>query len=165
MPATPNDSATVTIDLPDEAATGELARRLAPLLKTGDTIALRGDLGAGKTAFARALIRALAGGDEDVPSPTFTLVQGYDSPIGRIYHFDLYRVASPDELIEIGWDEALADGLVLVEWPERAGILLPAACIDVDLVFGAAPGARRAILRLPASRAEAGALQRVLGGE
>jgi tRNA threonylcarbamoyladenosine biosynthesis protein TsaE len=165
MSATQNHSAAVTVDLPDEPATAELARRLAPLLKQGDTVALRGDLGAGKTTFARALIQALAGADEEVPSPTFTLVQSYDAPIGRIYHFDLYRIASPDELTEIGWDEALADGLVLVEWPQRAGALLPAARIDVELAFGALSGARRAILRLPEGQLESGALQRVLGGE
>jgi tRNA threonylcarbamoyladenosine biosynthesis protein TsaE len=165
MSSTLNHAAAVTVDLPDESATNELARRLAPFLKAGDLVALHGDLGAGKTAFARALIRALAGADEEVPSPTFTLVQSYDSPIGRIYHFDLYRVTSPDELTEIGWDEAMADGLVLVEWPERAGALLPAVRIEVDLAFGASSGARRAILRLPEGQMGSGALQRVLGGE
>jgi len=164
MPLTPNDPASATIDLPDEAATAALAHRLAPVLRAGDVIALRGDLGAGKTAFARALIRALTSPEEEVPSPTFTLVQSYDALLGRIFHFDLYRVTSPDELTEIGWDEALADGLVLVEWPERAGTLLPVARIDIELTFGASAGSRRASLCAPADRADA-ALQRAFGIE
>jgi tRNA threonylcarbamoyladenosine biosynthesis protein TsaE len=136
----------VTIDLADEAATAALARKLAPLLRAGDVVALRGALGAGKTAFARALIRALTRPDEEVPSPTFTLVQGYDAPGARIHHFDLYRIAHPDELVEIGWDEALADGIALVEWPERAGLLLPARRLEIALTFGDTPLARRATI-------------------
>ncbi len=139
-----------SIELVDEAATADLARRLASVLKPGDVIALRGDLGAGKTSFARALIRALSGADgaeREVPSPTFTLVQSYDTPVGRVHHFDLYRIASPDELTEIGWDEALADGIVLVEWPERAGTLVPHRRLDITLGFGAQGESRRAMLR------------------
>jgi tRNA threonylcarbamoyladenosine biosynthesis protein TsaE len=139
-----------TIALADEAATADLARRLAPYLKAGDVVALRGDLGAGKTSFARALIRALSGADgadREVPSPTFTLVQSYDTPARRVHHFDLYRIRSPDELTEIGWDEALADGIVLVEWPERAGTLLPGRRLDVTLEFGSQSEARRAMLQ------------------
>ena len=138
---------TLSIDLPDEAATAGLARRLAPCLRPGDVIALHGDLGAGKTAFARALVRALMESDvEEVPSPTFTLVQTYDSPVARLHHFDLYRIVRPDELIEIGWDDALFDGIVLVEWPERAEALLPARRLDISLAFGAAAGSRYATL-------------------
>ena len=161
MPVNP----TITVELPDEAATAELAGRLAPWLKLGDLVALHGDLGAGKTAFARALIRALVGAKEEVPSPTFTLVQTYNSPMGPIFHFDLYRIVNPDELTEIGWDEALADGLTLVEWPSRAGTLLPASRIDVELGFGASPGARIASLNFPAGRGGTSALQRTLRGE
>ena len=138
------------IVLKDEAATAALARRLAPYLRPGDIIALSGDLGAGKTSFARALIRALSGlegSEREVPSPTFTLVQSYESPAGRINHFDLYRIQSPDELTEIGWDEALADGIVLVEWPDRAGTLLPADRLDIALSFGTGSEARSAVLR------------------
>ncbi len=140
------DAKPIAIDLPDEAATADLALRLAPALRVGDVVALHGDLGAGKTAFARALIRALTGTDEEVPSPTFTLLQTYDAPAGRIFHFDLYRVTSPDELVEIGWDEALAGGIVLVEWPSRAGRLLPARRLDIAFDFGPTPQARRAAL-------------------
>jgi tRNA threonylcarbamoyladenosine biosynthesis protein TsaE len=138
------------IALKDEAATAALARRLAPHLHPRDVVALNGDLGSGKTSFARALIRALSGREgsqREVPSPTFTLVQSYGTPAGTIHHFDLYRIQSPDELTEIGWDEALADGIVLVEWPERAGTLLPADRLDVTLSFGAGGDARFAVLQ------------------
>jgi tRNA threonylcarbamoyladenosine biosynthesis protein TsaE len=138
------------IDLADEDATADLARRLAPILEHGDVVALRGELGAGKTSFARALIRALSGADgaeREVPSPTVTVVQSYDTPAGRVHHFDLYRIQSPDELTEIGWDEALADGIVLIEWPERAGRLLPGRRLDIALAFGADGKARRAGLQ------------------
>jgi tRNA threonylcarbamoyladenosine biosynthesis protein TsaE len=165
MAARPKDETAITIDLPDESATVELARRLAPWLKAGDVVALHGDLGAGKTAFARALIRRLVGADEEVPSPTFTLVQTYGTPVGTIFHFDLYRIVSPDELTEIGWDEALAEGLTLVEWPGRAGRLLPASRIDVELGFGAAPGSRIASLIFPEGTGDTSALQRTLRGE
>ncbi len=139
----------LTIDLPDETATADLARRVGALLKAGDMVALRGDLGAGKTAFARALIRALSGPDgvdRDVPSPTFTLVQTYETPVGPVHHFDLYRIETPDELAEIGWDDALADSIVLVEWPQRAGYRLPARRLDITLEFGEGGEARRALL-------------------
>ncbi len=134
------------IELPDEAATAALARRLGAILESGDVVALHGDLGAGKTAFARALIRSLTDDDRDVPSPTFTLVQSYETPIGTVHHFDLYRIAAPDELTESGWDEALADGIVVVEWPERAGAFLPARRLDLFLEMGAGPDRRRALL-------------------
>jgi tRNA threonylcarbamoyladenosine biosynthesis protein TsaE len=157
------------IALPDEAATTDLARRLAPCLRSGDVVALSGDLGAGKTAFARALIHALTGTDEDVPSPTFTLVQTYDAPAGSVHHFDLYRNENPDELVEIGWEEALHDGIVLVEWPERAGASMPPRRLNIALGFGAAPGSRTARL-IPRfgwedNRPEFAALQRQARGE
>ena len=106
-----------------------LAAVLARQARMGDVIALSGDLGAGKTVFAKAFVRALTNEDEDVPSPTFTLVQIYD---GRrdgedltIWHFDLYRLKSAEEIYETGFEEALTDGVSLIEWPERAGSLLP----------------------------------------
>lgn len=129
----------VLLFLPDEAATEVLARRLAPHLAPGDRIALSGPLGAGKSAFARALVRALLGDPgAEVPSPTFTLVQDYDAvdqggePVA-IHHFDLYRLSDPREVEELGWDDALADGICLVEWPDRAGRLLPADRLDIAL--------------------------------
>jgi len=118
------DSSRVTFPLPDLASTEALAQRLAPLLRAKDVVTLQGDLGAGKTTFARALLCAM-GITEDVPSPTFTLMQSYDGPAFPIYHFDLYRLKSPDEMEEIGFDDARADGLVLVEWPERAAAYMP----------------------------------------
>ncbi len=119
--------------LASEAATAKLGEDLAQALKAGDVVALHGDLGAGKTTLARSLIRAVADDAElDVPSPTFTLVQVYEGRL-PIHHFDLYRTASPDELLELGLDEALEQGAALIEWPERAGDLLPSDAIHVTL--------------------------------
>lgn len=134
----------ITLPLADEAATIRLGEDLAVKLAPGDVIALRGDLGAGKTTLARALIRAVADDATlEVPSPTFTLVQTYGGrvPIG---HFDLYRLGGPDELDEIGFDEAVETGAVLVEWPERAGSRLPGGTLIVDLAI--VGPARRATL-------------------
>ncbi|MEX2630813.1 MAG: tRNA (adenosine(37)-N6)-threonylcarbamoyltransferase complex ATPase subunit type 1 TsaE [Tistlia sp.] len=114
------------VELPDEAATSAFAARIAPLLRVGDLLYLEGDLGAGKTAFARALINALPGPREEVPSPTFTLVQTYPRDALEIWHFDLYRLERAEEVWELGLEEALVAGASLVEWPERAGSLLPA---------------------------------------
>jgi len=119
--------------LADEAATERLGDDIAAALQPGDVVALHGDLGAGKTTLARAILRSLAADPAlEVPSPTFTLVQTYEARLPAA-HFDLYRLASPDELDELGFDEALATGAVLVEWPERAGGRLPAAAIHVRL--------------------------------
>ncbi len=109
-----------TLRLDDEAATTRLGQAVAPLLAPGEAVLLDGPLGMGKSTLARGLIRALAGPDEDVPSPTFTLVQFYetDPPIA---HFDLYRLERPEEAREIGLDEALDVGAALIEWPERLG--------------------------------------------
>lgn len=116
-----------------EVRLGVLATALAPCLHTGDLLALSGDLGAGKTAFARSLIRVLCDdGNLDVPSPTFNLFQSYDTPVGPVAHFDLYRLNNASELIEIGWDDALDDSISLVEWPDRAGDL-PANRLDIDI--------------------------------
>ena len=124
-----------------------LAEPLAEGLYCGLVIALWGDLGAGKTTFARALIAAASGAEIEVPSPTFTLVQTYDTARHRIWHFDLYRLDLADEIEELGWDEAVADGVLLVEWPERLGTLLPAARLDVSLEFSdQGPTARRVTL-------------------
>ncbi|RWF15170.1 MAG: tRNA (adenosine(37)-N6)-threonylcarbamoyltransferase complex ATPase subunit type 1 TsaE [Mesorhizobium sp.] len=119
--------------LADEAATARLGEDLAMAVRAGDVIALKGDLGAGKSTLARALIRALADDASlEVPSPTFTLLQSYDTRI-PVHHFDLYRLASPDELDELGLDDALEQGAALIEWPERAGDRLPAGALQVEL--------------------------------
>jgi tRNA threonylcarbamoyladenosine biosynthesis protein TsaE len=130
------------LTLPDEAATAALARGIARLARPGDVIALIGDLGAGKTFFARAFI-----GEEEVPSPTFTLVQIYDRPGGaRIWHFDLYRLKQANEAIELDIEDAFAEGISLIEWPERLGALLPAERLDVALDFVSDPQSRAVIL-------------------
>ena len=121
--------------LPDLATAEKAAQRLAPLLSAGDLLALQGPIGAGKTAFARFLLRAL-GIHEDVPSPTFTLMQIYETPRFPVYHFDLYRLASETELIELGWEDALGTGLVIVEWPERAAGQLPRDRLTLNFAFG-----------------------------
>jgi tRNA threonylcarbamoyladenosine biosynthesis protein TsaE len=126
------------MDLPSEAATVSIARRLAAVARSGDVIALNGDLGAGKTSFARGFIAALTGQAEETPSPTFTLVQTYDSARGTIWHFDLYRLARPDDALELGLEDALADGITLIEWPERIAGMLPKERLDLTLSF--APG-------------------------
>ncbi len=145
------DEIDLAIDLADEAATVALAEDLAAIVRRGDALALVGDLGAGKSTLARALIRCVAAdGDLEVPSPTFTLVQSYDLPRLALSHFDLYRLADADELDELGFDEAMRDGAVLVEWPDRAGERLPEAALIVVLDHGGSSTARRARLIGPA---------------
>ena len=156
----PQAVATVRLDLADEAATRSLAARLAAVARRGDIFALSGGLGAGKTVFARAFVRALGRADEDVPSPTFTLVQTYDVPAGTVWHVDLYRLSSPEEAWELGIEEAFAEGIALIEWPERLGYLLPADRLDILLESAAGPDARRVTLtgrgRMAARAREAG---------
>lgn len=123
----------VILDCPDETSLRALGARLAQMLRAGDAIALQGGLGAGKTTFARGLIEAYAGIGE-VPSPTYTLVQTYDSGPLPVWHYDLYRLEDAADLTELGWDET-ADGIVLVEWPERAGTRLPKWRLDVTIDF------------------------------
>lgn len=137
-----------TLHLESLAATEALAARLAPLARAGDAVLLEGPLGAGKSAFARAFLRALAGDPAlEVPSPSFTLVQSYDMPNGlAAHHFDLYRLGGPEEVPELGWDEA-RQGLVLVEWPDRLGWLRPGDALELTLAHGPAEDARQAILR------------------
>ena len=120
--------------LPDEAATERLGAALAGRLRPRDIVALQGGLGAGKTTLARAILRA-ASGDPTlvVPSPTFTLVEVYDTPRGAFWHFDLYRLEASEQVFELGWEEARAEGIALVEWAERLGRLLPKERLTVSL--------------------------------
>ena len=128
--------ARATILLPDAAATEALARRIAPLLVPGDTILLAGEIGAGKSTFARALIKTRlqeVGRDEDVPSPTYTLVQTYDVENAEIWHCDLYRLNDPDEILDLGLEEAFEQAICLIEWPGRLGSLAPTGALLIEL--------------------------------
>jgi tRNA threonylcarbamoyladenosine biosynthesis protein TsaE len=127
---------TFSFSLPDEAATERLGASLAKRLRPRDVVALQGGLGVGKTTLARAILRA-ASGDPAliVPSPTFTLVEIYDTPVGVFWHFDLYRLEAPEQVFELGWEEARADGMALVEWAERLGTLLPRERLTVTLAI------------------------------
>ncbi len=131
--------------LSDLAATEALAARLAGLARRGDAILLEGQLGAGKSAFARAFLRAVSGDAAlEVPSPSFTLVQSYETRLGPVHHFDLWRLDGPGAVVELGWDE-LAQDIVLVEWPDRLGELAPEDALRIGL-SPLADGARRAVL-------------------
>jgi tRNA threonylcarbamoyladenosine biosynthesis protein TsaE len=132
--------------LPELSATEALGARIAAALRVGDLVALEGDLGAGKTTLARAILASL-GVTENVPSPTFTLVQEYETPRLTVRHFDLYRLEKPSEIAELGLDDALLDGAALIEWPERAEGLLPDDRLQVALSLDT--GIRRARLSGP----------------
>jgi tRNA threonylcarbamoyl adenosine modification protein YjeE len=136
MPSTSSGGYSFTALLPDEAATRRLVLDIAALTEPGDLITLSGDLGAGKTAFARAFIRHAAGDETiEVPSPTFTLMQAYDLPRFRLLHADLYRIAHADELAELGFDELREGAVTLLEWPDRAAASLPQDRLDVALTL------------------------------
>lgn len=114
--------------------TADFARRLSDALQAGDVLLLSGSIGAGKTHFARAMIQHLLaqhGAVEDVPSPTFTLIQTYEAGSLEIWHADLYRLTHPDEVLELGLDEAFETALCLVEWPDRLGDLAPADALHL----------------------------------
>jgi tRNA threonylcarbamoyl adenosine modification protein YjeE len=127
------EQASQRLILPDLSATRALAERLARCLRPGDLVLLEGDLGTGKTEFARAVIRARAGAAIVVPSPTFTILQTYELPGLEVGHADLYRIADPGELVELGLEECLTRGALLVEWPERAASLWPKKRLSVAL--------------------------------
>ena len=118
-------------------AMADLGRAIAAKLKAGDAVCLWGPLGAGKSTLARGLIRALTSQDEEVPSPTFTLVQAYAGPELQVAHFDLYRLARAEEAFELGLDEALDEGAAVIEWPERLGEALPQDRLDIEIAPGA----------------------------
>ena len=134
-----------TINLSDLDATDALGAHIASKLRPGDAVLLAGPYGAGKTALARALLRALTGDPAlEVPSPSYTLVQTYETPIGPVHHFDLWRLDGPGAVTELGWDEA-REGVVLAEWPERLGALRPGGALQVALA-PAGETARHAVL-------------------
>jgi tRNA threonylcarbamoyladenosine biosynthesis protein TsaE len=139
-------TARLVLALPDRAATRRLGGRLAGLIRPGDVIALRGALGSGKTEFARALLRARAGAEIEVPSPSYTLVQDYRFADLVIRHIDLYRIEDPAELLELGLDAPAAGEAWLLEWPERAAAVLPPDRLDLELRQGDAADARSAHL-------------------
>ncbi|WP_306422228.1 tRNA (adenosine(37)-N6)-threonylcarbamoyltransferase complex ATPase subunit type 1 TsaE [Geminicoccus harenae] len=134
---------TLELELADLAATHAFAARLGRLLRKGDLVGLSGDLGAGKSELARAAIRALAGAEIEVPSPTFTLLQLYDLPGLLVGHADLYRLGDPDEVVTLGLDEVLRDGALLVEWPEHGGDRLPGEKLLLALAETDRPNGRR----------------------
>ncbi|MGE0724034.1 MAG: tRNA (adenosine(37)-N6)-threonylcarbamoyltransferase complex ATPase subunit type 1 TsaE [Alphaproteobacteria bacterium] len=138
--------AAITLPLADVEATERLAAAVARRARPGEAILLAGDLGTGKTTFARAFVRARTGRVEDVPSPTFTLVQTYPDPAGEIWHVDLYRLESPDDAEELGLDEAFARAIVLVEWPDRLAGQVPADRLEIAFGYGAAEDGRVARL-------------------
>jgi tRNA threonylcarbamoyladenosine biosynthesis protein TsaE len=121
--------------LPDAETTARLGAAIAAQLRAGEAVCLYGPLGAGKTTLARGLVRALTWAEEEVPSPTFTLVQWYQGAGLTLAHFDLYRLTRPDEAYEIGLDEALEDGAALIEWPERLEGQLPEDRLDVEIAL------------------------------
>lgn len=153
MLVSPPIDALMRLDLPSPAATADFARTLAAMADTGDVIGLGGTLGTGKTAFARAFINARAEaahiGPVEVPSPTFTLVQTYEVGNGEIHHFDLYRLERPDDALELGIEDAMSGGIVLIEWPERLDTLLPARALRITFEQGASGQARRAGIDMP----------------
>ena len=125
------------IRLENLAATAAYAARLAAVLRAGDAVLLEGELGAGKTALARAVLRCLTGdAGLEVPSPSYTLVQSYETRIGPVHHLDLWRLDGPGAVAELGWDEA-RDGVVLVEWPDRLGTLTPPDALVLRLTVAA----------------------------
>lgn len=126
----------ITLRLSTQDDTDHLGQTLARFAVSGDCILLRGHIGAGKSALARAFIRQRLGEDTDVPSPTFTLVQVYDLPDVEIWHADLYRLTDTQEAIELGLTDAFEQQICLIEWPEILGDLVPDSALDIELNAG-----------------------------
>ncbi|WP_370399657.1 tRNA (adenosine(37)-N6)-threonylcarbamoyltransferase complex ATPase subunit type 1 TsaE [Sulfitobacter sp. JB4-11] len=144
------DPIITTLSSADQAA--QCAARLGALLQPGDVVLLSGEVGAGKTHFARALIQSALVTPEDVPSPTFTLVQTYQAPMGEIWHADLYRLGSTTEVEELGLTEAFETAICLVEWPDRLGDLVPEDALDLTFAQIEQPDARTLTCRWRASK-------------
>ena len=157
------DLVTLSFPLSSDAATDALGQALAGMLGRGDVILLSGPLGAGKSHLARAFIRARLHRAEDVPSPTFTLVQTYEHPDGDIWHADLYRLSHPDEVIELGLDEAFTTEICLVEWPDRLGTLAPKTAIHLEMAYDGK--GRRATLHYSGRPGLAEALKRAVADD
>ena len=136
-------------EITDEAAMAAFAARMADHVRTGDALLLSGDIGAGKSAFARGFIRAKLGRMEDVPSPTFTLVQTYETAEEEIWHCDLYRLSHPDEAFELGLEEAFQSAICLIEWPDRLGDGAPVDALS--LAFEAGPETHHITITGPAT--------------
>ena len=125
-----NASLSITLKSPEE--TSVLAARMGQMLRCGDVLLLDGPIGSGKTHFARALIQSVMTDPEDIPSPTFTLVQVYDTSIGEVWHSDLYRLTAVEEVEELGLTEAFETGICLIEWPEKLGTARPESALTLE---------------------------------
>lgn len=123
------------------------ATRLSQLLQPGDVLLFQGDLGAGKSTLIRKMIQTLAGEEVEVPSPTFTLVQTYDVPGMELWHFDLYRLEDPEEVHELGIEDAFHQGVSFIEWPERLGYLTPNETLTIHITHGDDPNERHITLK------------------
>jgi len=160
---TSSGSYSFTVDLANEAATYRLVRDVAALIEAGDMVTLSGDLGAGKTTFARAFIRYVAGDDTiEVPSPTFTLTQTYTLPRFSLVHTDLYRLSGPAELTELGFDDATESVVTLLEWPDRATGFLPADRLDIALTLAPQQGPNARSARVTGYGSFAARAERIL---
>lgn len=152
-----------TLALADAAATAHLGARLARLLEPGDVVALEGDLGAGKSTLARACLQTLAGAPITVPSPTFTLVQSYEFALLQVWHVDLYRLGEPNEIDELGLEDAREAAALLIEWPER---LAPDQLPDrLTIRLDDADGGRSRIARLSADASWSARLPRLVAAD
>lgn len=154
-----NLAKTYTTHTPEETA--QIAQDISGLLRPRDVILLKGELGAGKSTFARGLIQALCGDHTEVPSPTFTLVQTYETPKFVLWHFDLYRLEHMSEIHELGLEEAYSSGVCLIEWPERLGTFLPQEYLEIELNYGTHENERILCLKRCGTDGEPGDLLKI----